>query len=69
MSTIISGSTSLAVNAGIGPPQTIHQSAVSQGTWFKVNRPVTSQAVGQLLDVLDEVKEEIQCEERIEEVD
>ena len=36
------------------------------GTRFQVNRPVTSQAEVQLLDVLDEDTEELQCEESIE---
>ena len=53
-----SGSTSLPNNPSRGPPQTRHQAAVSQGARFKVYRPVTSQAVVQLLDVLDEVTEE-----------
>ena len=42
---------------------------MSQGARFKINRPATSQAVVQLLDVLDEVTEELQCKESIEEVD
>ena len=42
---------------------------MSQGARFKVNRPVTSQAVVQLLDVLDKVTEKIQCEECVEEAD
>ena len=41
---------------------------VSQGAKFKVNRPVTSQAVVQLLDVLDKVTEGLQCKESMEEV-
>ena len=40
---------------------------MSQGAKFKINRPATSQAVVQLLDMLDEVTEELQCEENIEE--
>ena len=60
--TISSASTSLPVNPGRGPP-------VSQGARFKVNRHVTSQAVVQLLDFLDEFTEELQCKENIEEVD
>ena len=40
---------------------------MSQGVRFKVNRPVTSQAVVQLLDVLDKVTEELQCKENMEE--
>ena len=40
---------------------------MSQGSRFKINRLVTSQAVVQLLNVLDEVTEEMQCEESIEE--
>ena len=40
---------------------------VSQGAMFKVTRPVTSQAVVQLHDVLDKVTEELQCEESVEE--
>ena len=59
-------STSLPVNPCRGPPQTRHQAAVSQSARFKINRPVTTQAVGQLLDVLDEVTQ-LQCEESIEE--
>ena len=55
-----SGSTSLPTNPGRGPPQTRHQAAVSQDARFIVNRPVTSQAVVQLLDVLDEVTAELQ---------
>ena len=42
---------------------------MSQGARFKINRPVTSQAVEELLDVLDKVTEELQCKESIEEVD
>ena len=66
-STISSGSTSLPVNPGRGPPQTRHQAVVSQAARFKVNRPITSQAVVQLLDELDKVTEELQCKESIEE--
>ena len=40
---------------------------MSQGARFKVSRPVTSQTVVQLLDVLDEVTEELQCKESVEE--
>ena len=40
---------------------------MSRGAKFKVNRPVTSQAVVQLFDVLDAVTEEFQCEESMEE--
>ena len=36
---------------------------MSQGARFKVNRPVNNQVVVQLLDVLEEVTEELQCEE------
>ena len=60
LSTISSGNTSLPVNPGRGPPQTRCQAVVSQGTRFKVIRPVTSQAVVQLPDVLDKVTEEPQ---------
>ena len=42
---------------------------MSQGARFKINRPATSQAVVQLLDVLDEVTKEPQCKESIEEVE
>ena len=42
---------------------------MSQGARFKVNRPVISQAVVQLLDVQDKVTEELQCEESMEEAD
>ena len=62
-----SGNTSHPVNPNRGPPQTKHQAAVSQGARVKANRPVTSQAVVQLLDVLDEITERIQCEESAEE--
>ena len=41
---------------------------VSQGTRFKANRPVTSQVLLQLLDMLDEVTEELQCKESMEEL-
>ena len=40
---------------------------MSQGARFKANRPVTSQAIVQLLNVLDEVTEELQCKESVEE--
>ena len=40
---------------------------MSQGFRIKVNRPVTSQAVVQLLGVLDKVTEELQCEESLKE--
>ena len=40
---------------------------MSQGVRFKANKSVTSQAVVQLLDILDEVTEEVQCEESAEE--
>ena len=66
-STISSGSTSLPVHQGRDPPQTRHQAAVSQGARFKVNRPVTSQADIQLLNVQDDITEELQCKESIEE--
>ena len=62
-----SGSTSLLTNPGRCPPETRHQAAVSQDARFKANRPVTSQAVVQLLDMLDKVTEELQCEESMEE--
>ena len=61
-----SGSILLPVNPGRGPPQTMHLAAVSQCARFKVNRPATSQAAVQLLDVLDYVTEELQCEESVE---
>ena len=67
--TICSGSTSLPVNPGRAPPQTRCQAAVSQGARFKVNRPVTSKAVVQLLDVIEEVTGELQCEGSVEETD
>ena len=67
LSATSSGSTFLQTNPGRGLPQTRHCAAVSQGSTFKSNRPVTSQAVVQLLDVLDEVTEELQCEESVEE--
>ena len=41
---------------------------VSQGARFKANRPVTSQVLVQLLDMLDEVTEELQCKESMEEL-
>ena len=56
------------LNPKRGPSQTRHQAAVSQGASCKANRPVTSHAVVQLLDVLDEVTEELQCEESMEKV-
>ena len=37
------------------------------GATLKANRPVTSHAVVQPLDVLDEVTEELQCRESTEE--
>ena len=40
---------------------------MSPGVRYKVNRPVTSQVVVQLLDVLDKVTEELQCEKSVEE--
>ena len=40
---------------------------MSQGSRFKANRPVTSQAVVQLLDVLDKLTEDLQCKESVEE--
>ena len=40
---------------------------MSQSARFKVNRPVPSQVVVQLLDVIDEVTKELQCEESVEE--
>ena len=40
---------------------------MSQGARFKVNRTVTSQAVVQQLDVLDEVTEELKCKQTVEE--
>ena len=40
---------------------------MSQSVRFKANRPVTNQAVVQLLDILDEVTEELQCKEGAEE--
>ena len=40
---------------------------MSQGARLRANRPVTSQAVVQLCDMLDEVMEELQCEESMEE--
>ena len=42
---------------------------MSLGARFQVNRPVTSQAVVQLLDVLNKGIEKLQCEESIEEAD
>ena len=42
---------------------------MSQGARFKINGPVTSQVIVQLLDVLDEVAEELQCKENVKEVD
>ena len=68
-STISSGSTSLPGNSNRHPPQTRHQAAVCQGAGFKAKRPVNFQAVVQLLDVLDEATEELQCEESVEEAD
>ena len=62
-----SGSTSHPTYLGRGPLQSRHQAAVSQGARFKVNRPLTSQGVVQLLDVLDEDTEEMQCKESVEE--
>ena len=53
-----SGSTAHQVNPSKGSPQTRCQVAVSQGARFKAYRPVTSQAVVLMLDVLDEVTEE-----------
>ena len=53
------GNTSHLVNPNRGPPQNRHQAAVSQGARGKPNRTVTSQVVVQLLDMLDEVKEEL----------
>ena len=40
---------------------------MSQGARFKAYRPVTSQTVVQLLDVLDNVTENLQCKESMEE--
>ena len=65
LSTTSSESTSHLVNSNRGPPQTICQAAVSQGARFKANRPVTSQAAVQLLDILDKFTEELQCEESV----
>ena len=67
--TIHLGNTSVPCNSGRGPPQTRCQAVVSQGARFKINRSATSQAVEQLLDVLDKVTKEMQCEENIEEAD
>ena len=66
-STTSSGNTSHPVNQSRGPLQSRHQAAVYPGVRAKVNRPATSQAVVQLLEVLDEVTEELQCEESTEE--
>ena len=57
------GSVLHSVNSKRGPPQMQCQAVMSQGARFKANRPVTSQAVEQLLDVIDEVMEELQWEE------
>ena len=40
---------------------------MSQGARLKANRPVTSQVVVQMPNVLDEVTEELQCKESAEE--
>ena len=61
------GSTSHSVNLSRSPPWTKCQAAVSQGGRLRANRPFTSQAVVYLLDLLDEVTEEVQCEESMEE--
>ena len=66
-STTSSGSTSHPINPNRGSTQTGHQVAVSEGAMFKANIPVTSQALVQLLDVLDEVTQELQCKESTEE--
>ena len=56
-----------SVNPNRGPPQTWHQAVMSQGARFNGNKPVTSQVVVQLLDVIDEVTEELQCKGNTEE--
>ena len=40
---------------------------MSQSARFKANRPVTIQVVVQLLDMLDEITEELHCQECMEE--
>ena len=66
-STTSSGNIPPKGNPNRVPPQTKSLAAETQGGRVKINRPVTSQVVVQLLNVLDEVTEEIQCEEIAEE--
>ena len=54
------GSALHSVNPDRGPPQTWYIAVTSQSARHKANKPVTSQAVVQLLDVIDEVMEELQ---------
>ena len=51
-STTSSGSTSHPVKPNRGPPRNRCQTAASQGARFKANRPLTSQAVLQIIIII-----------------
>ena len=64
-----STSTSAPVDITRVPPQMRHQTVALQGASLKVNLSATSQAMVQLLEVINKVTEELQDEEELEGAD